>query len=65
MFLGENAVSKLLNGRKLNLVTINEINKLIDTQITPRLRENRDSIVNKVKKMYGDAIEKDNVLKDE
>ena len=66
MFLGENGVQKLLNGRKLGWTTLQEIDALVKNQIEPYLDINKQNIAEKVKKTYGDLIDKkDNVLKDE
>lgn len=53
MFLGENGVEKLLNGRKLNWGTLDEIGELIEKQIAPRLKVNEEKIIDKIKKKYG------------
>ncbi len=66
MFLGDNGVQKLLNGRKLGWTTLQEIDDIIDKQISPYIDIDMDRITNKVKEKYGVAIEKSkNVLKDE
>lgn len=66
MFLGENGVQKLLNGRKLGWTTLQEIDNIIEKQITPYINVDMDRITAKVKEKYSQAIEKSkNVLKDE
>lgn len=66
MFLGENGVEKLLNGRKLGWTTLDEIDEIIEKQIAPYLDVDMDRITNKVKEKYGQALEKQKeVLKDE
>ena len=53
MFLGENGVQKLLNGRKLGWTSLKSIDKIIKTQIAPYLDLTMDNIKNKVKEKYG------------
>lgn len=66
MFLGKNGVQKLLNGRKLGWTTLQEIDDIIEKQITPYLDINMDKITAKVKEKYGQAIERNKkILKDE
>jgi hypothetical protein len=64
MFLGENSVQKLLNGRKLGWTTLQEIDDIIDTQIAPFLDLSMDKITKKVKEKYSQAVARNNeVLK--
>lgn len=56
MFLGEKGVEKLLNGRKLGWTTLDEIDKIIEEQITPYLNLTMDSIANKIKEKYSQAV---------
>jgi hypothetical protein len=56
MFLGERGVEKLLNGRKLGWFTLDEIDKIIKEQIEPRLDLTMDSITNKIKEKYSEAV---------
>ena len=66
MFLGNNGVQKLLNGRKLGWTTLQEIDDIIDKQISPYIDIDMERITNKVKEKYGQAVERSkNVLKDE
>lgn len=53
MFLGENGVQKLLNGRKLGWTSLQEIDDIIATQIAPHLDISLDKMTNKVKSKYG------------
>lgn len=53
MFLGENGVEKLLNGRKLNWSILDEIGELIEKQIAPKLKLNEETIAEKIKRKYG------------
>lgn len=59
MFLGENGVQKLLNGRKLGWTTLQEINEIIDKQITPHLNMNMQHITDKIKQKYGVSVKED------
>lgn len=52
MFLGENGVDKLLNGRKLGWTTFNEINKIVKEQIAPHLDVTMDKVTDKIKMLY-------------
>lgn len=64
MFLGENGVQKLLNGRKIGWTTFDEINDIIGKQIAPYIHTTMDDITEKVKKKYGEVSKKsNNVLK--
>lgn len=58
MFLGENGVQKLLNGRKLGWFTLDEIDEIIDKQITPYFEKMTENITEKVKQKYGQAVER-------
>ena len=61
MFLGENGVQKLLNGRKLGWTTLDEIEEIIVKQIAPHIDVNMNTITEKVKEKYGKAIKKDQI----
>ena len=58
MFLGENGVQKLLNGRKLNWSIFEEIDEIIEKQIMPKLNVNFDKLTDKIKEKYTQAINK-------
>ena len=58
MFLGPRGVEKLLNGRKFTWTTLEEIDEIIEKQITPHLEANMENITKKVKEKYGKAISK-------
>ena len=58
IFLGENGVQKLLNGRKLGWTTLQEIDEIIEKQITPYLNVDMDRITNKVKEKYQQALDR-------
>lgn len=59
MFLGENGVQKLLNGRKLGWTSLQEIDEIIEKQIAPYLDMSMESITKKVKEKYSDAVNND------
>lgn len=52
MFLGENGVQKLLNGKKLGWITIDRIDRIIKKQIEPQLEKYQDLILDKIKNKY-------------
>ena len=52
MFLGENGVQKLLDGRKLNWSTLEEMDEIIEEAILPKLELNKENIIDKIKKKY-------------
>ena len=52
MFLGENGVEKLLNGRKLSWGTLDEIDEIIEQVIVPKLKVSSESIKSKLMKKY-------------
>jgi len=58
MFLGENGVEKLLNGRKLGWTTLNEIDEIIEKQIAPYVSVDMKNIANKIKDKYSQALER-------
>lgn len=58
MFLGERGVEKLLNGRKFTWTTLQEIDEIIEKQISPYLDINIKDITNKVKEKYGKAVKR-------
>jgi len=64
MFLGENGVQKLLNGRKIGWTTLQEIDEIIEKQIAPHIDITMDKITNKIKEKYGKSVaNEDEVLK--
>lgn len=66
MFLGERGVEKLLNGRKLGWTTLQEIDEIINKQISPYLDLTMTNITDKIKSKYSEAIQRNKeVLKDE
>lgn len=58
MFLGENGVEKLLNGRKLGWTSLQEIGELIEKQILPYLDLSMTKITDKVKEKYKMAVKR-------
>jgi len=62
MFLGENGVKKLLNGRKLGWTSLRLIDEYIEKQIMPHLNISVDNITKKIKEKYTKATN-DEVLK--
>lgn len=58
MFLGPRGVEKLLNGRKFTWTTLQEIDEIIETQISPKLDISMQSITDKVKEKYSQAVKK-------
>ena len=52
MFLGDNGVQKLLNGRKVTWTTLQEIDEIIEKQIAPYLDMDMNRITNKIKEKY-------------
>ena len=52
MFLGENGVQKLLNGRKIGWSTLQEIDEIIERDILPRLEINAKNIKQKIMEKY-------------
>ncbi len=62
MFLGENGVKKLLNGRKLGWTSLRLIDEYIEKQIMPHLNISVDNITKKIKEKYTKATS-DEVLK--
>ena len=62
MFLGENGVEKLLNGRKLGWTSLKEIDEIIEKQILKHINISADDITKKIKEKYGKS-KNDEVLK--
>ena len=58
MFLGPRGVEKLLNGRKFTWTTLQEIDEIIEKQISPHLDVNIQKITDKVKEKYSEAVKK-------
>lgn len=62
MFLGENGVQKILNGRKLTWTTLAEIDEIIETVITPKLNANAKRIKEKIMSKYSSTSKRDDVI---
>lgn len=60
MFLGENGVQKLLNGRKLGWTSLAEIDEIIEKQILPCFDNKAKDIEKKIIEKY--KIEKEEVI---
>lgn len=66
MFLGDNGVQKLLNGRKLGWTSLDMIDDIIEKQIKPHLNLKAEDFVEKVKERYSKAKERNNnILKED
>ena len=52
MFLGENGVQKLLNGRKLGWTSLAEIDEIIEKQIVPYFDKKAEDIEKKIMEKY-------------
>ena len=61
IFLGENGVEKLLYGRKFEWNTMNEINEIIEKQISPYLDITMKSITDKIKNKYSQVETKEEI----
>ena len=61
IFLGENGVQKLLNGRKIGWTTLDEIDEIIDKQIRPHLNLSMEDITKKVKEKYNQVKNKEDI----
>lgn len=56
IFLGENGVQKLLNGRKLGWTSLQEIDEIIEKQIAPFISVSAENVTEKIKSKYGQAL---------
>jgi hypothetical protein len=64
LFLGENGVQKLLNGRRIGWSSLKEIDEIIIKQIAPHLDLSMTKISDKIKQKYKEAnIRNKEVLK--
>lgn len=59
MFLGENGVQKLLNGRELSWSTLDEIDTIINEYILPKLKVNAENIKKKITEKYSNTKRND------
>ena len=58
MFLGPRGVEKLLNGRKFTWTTLQEIDDIIEKQISPHINIKMEDITDKIKAKYSQAVNK-------
>ncbi len=58
MFLGARGVEKLLNGRKFTWTTLQEIDEIIEKQISPYIDVKMEDITKKVKEKYSQAVKR-------
>ena len=65
IFLGENGVQKLLNGRPMGWTRLQEIDEIIEKYIMPKLEINSDTIKDKIKILYGKVEDKEVLKEDE
>lgn len=56
IFLGENGVEKLLNGRKLGWTSLQEIEDIIAEQISPHITVEAKNVAEKIKEKYKNVI---------
>lgn len=62
MFLGKDGVKKLLNGRKLTLGTLDEIDEIIEKGILPQLQIKAEDIKTNIMKKYGNQDKRSDVI---
>lgn len=62
MFLGKGGVDKILNGRNLGWTSLREIAKIINKQIAPYFDKKMEDITNKVKEMYKEVLDENEVI---
>ena len=62
MFLGENGVEKLLNGRKLTIARLDEIDEIIEQAILPKLEINAEDVKKRIMKKYSNKDSRDDVI---
>lgn len=62
MFLGQNGVQKLLNGRELSWSTLDEINEIIEKIILPKIQISAENIKNKIIQKYSNKAKRDDVI---
>lgn len=60
MFLGENGVQKLLNGRELTWTTLSEIDEIISNVISPKLQVNAENLKTQIMQKY--STKRDDVI---
>ena len=62
MFLGKDGVKKLLNGRKLTPVTLDEIDEIIEKVILPKLQIKTEDIKKNIMEKYSNKEKRDDVI---
>lgn len=62
MFLGKDGVKKLLNGRKLTLARLDEIDEIIEKVIMPKLQIQGENIKKNIMKKYSNKAKRDDVI---
>ena len=62
MFLGKDGVKKLLNGRKLTLARLDEIDEIIEKAILPQLKINAEDVKKTIMEKYSKKENGDDVI---
>lgn len=62
MFLGKDGVKKLLNGRKLTLARLDEIDEIIEKAIIPKLQIKAEDIKKDIMAKYSNKAKRDDVI---
>lgn len=62
MFLGKDGVKKLLNGRKLTLARLDEIDEIIEKAILPKLQMKAEDIKKDIMAKYSNKAKRDDVI---
>ena len=62
MFLGKDGVKKLLNGRKLTLARLDEIDEIIEKAILPKLEIKAEDIKKNIMEKYSNKERRDDVI---
>ena len=62
MFLGKDGVKKLLNGRKLTLARLDEIDEIIEKTILPKLQIKAEDIKKDIMAKYSNKAKRDDVI---
>ena len=62
MFLGKDGVEKLLNGRKLTLARLDEIDEIIEKAILPKLQIKAEDIKKDIMAKYSNKTKRDDVI---
>ena len=62
MFLGKDGVKKLLNGRKLTLARLDELDEIIEKAILPKLQIKAKDIKKDIMAKYSNKAKVDDVI---